>query len=121
MLHGPQPCQAAQVGQVLHRRAIANQLRAPAQRGAELVQHVQVPAAEVYSDHDEEAEGVEPQLQPASPLPRGAVEVDDGPVVLGGEQSGPRVGNHRLRHEEVGIQGRCQAGGQDQPEWVNVP
>jgi len=127
-LHEPQPQQAAQVGQVLRRRPVADERRAPAQRRAQLEQHQQLPGAGVHRHHREEAQRVQPQPAPgARPLHRLAAatprreEAPGGLVVAEGEELGGRVGPDRLGDEQVRVQSRRQVGGQGQPEGIDVP
>lgn len=125
-LHHLQPQQAAQVGQVLSCRAPANESWFPAQRGAQLVQHVQLSAAEVNGHHQEEAKRVEPQLasveRPASLSAHTScgVQLPDSFMVARREKPCAGVRMDGLSDEQVGVESWGQIGGQDQPEWINV-
>lgn len=75
----------------------------------------------MHSDHQKEAEGVEPESGLVSSLPSRCIEIIDSSEVPGGEELHPRVRSHGLGYEEVSIEGRSQVCCQHKPEGVDVP
>lgn len=120
-LHDPQPCQASEVGYMLGRRAITNQLWTPAERSAQLIQHIEVIGAEMYRHHQKEAKSVQPQFSSASLRFIRCIEAADGLVVPGGEELCLRVRGDCFRHKKVCVKGCCKICGQYEPEWVDIP
>lgn len=74
----------------------------------------------MHSDHQEEAEGVEPESGPVSSLSSWYIQIIDSSEVLGGEEPRPRVRSHWLGYEEKSVQGRGQVCGKHKPEWVDI-
>lgn len=115
-LHDPQSQQTGQVSQVLSCRPISDEGRPPAQRWAQLIQHVQLSAPRVNSHHHEEAQQVKPQLAPAkasvdfSAAASGRVEAPYCFMVASCEELGGWVWKYRLPHNEGSVQSRGQVG-----------